>query len=335
MLRALDHRGGGSKEQLKQEGPSLREFKRLLEREATKAGTKEWTHGLQRMLLAEGHSAWVCAGCLDCVRAAPDATYDELRQACFTPKCEIVDEGDEDVGEEAVGAPAADDASAEPALHATRRRELEAAAADEAEKAALDTHEQASPPAQTAAAAAEHSRRVTSADPHESERLAAISRAEASLAERPASLSSPSSPLRRLWGRRRREKEAIRARQTQVFDRTPPARPGLTNALSSLTLLSVAQVLDQLLHSNTLVLKALQSTARAPAQPSVGARALPMAPECVRAIKEYTANDDRMISIAKGEVLTVEREEDGWLYGSNSRGLAGFFPRSFVVADAI
>jgi hypothetical protein len=39
-----------------------------------------------------------------------------------------------------------------------------------------------------------------------------------------------------------------------------------------------------------------------------------------------------MISITKGEQLTVEREEDGWMYGTNSRGQVGFFPSSFIAS---
>ena len=67
-----------SKEQGKQEGYCLRELTRLLEE---KDPEKTWAH-LQRMLLAEGRSVWVCAGCLQKVKANKDASYDALRDLC-------------------------------------------------------------------------------------------------------------------------------------------------------------------------------------------------------------------------------------------------------------
>ena len=52
--------------------------------------------------------------------------------------------------------------------------------------------------------------------------------------------------------------------------------------------------------------------------------------EKMRAIGEYAATDARMISFAAGEVMYKEKDEGGWLFGSNSRGEQGYFPSSYV-----
>ena len=49
-----------------------------------------------------------------------------------------------------------------------------------------------------------------------------------------------------------------------------------------------------------------------------------------RAVSEYTPTDPRMISMSVGEIVTKEKDEGGWFFGSNSRGEQGYFPSSYV-----
>ena len=70
------------KQQDKQEGYCLREFKNFLQ-EVDPDNT--WAH-LTRMLLAEGKSVWVCPGCLKVLTTRREKTYDELRELCEDKK---------------------------------------------------------------------------------------------------------------------------------------------------------------------------------------------------------------------------------------------------------
>mmetsp|Transcript_24250 Transcript_24250/g.65730 ORF Transcript_24250/g.65730 Transcript_24250/m.65730 type:complete len:506 (+) Transcript_24250:120-1637(+) len=48
-----------------------------------------------------------------------------------------------------------------------------------------------------------------------------------------------------------------------------------------------------------------------------------------QALCDYAPADSRMLAITKGEVLYKEREEDGWFYGKNVHGQAGYFPPNY------
>lgn len=45
-----------------------------------------------------------------------------------------------------------------------------------------------------------------------------------------------------------------------------------------------------------------------------------------KALTDYAPGDPRMLALKKGDLLTKEREEDGWFFGANDRGQSGYFP---------
>jgi len=54
--------------------------------------------------------------------------------------------------------------------------------------------------------------------------------------------------------------------------------------------------------------------------------AAPVAGEKYKALTDYAPGDPRMLALKKGDLLTKEKEEDGWFFGSNDRGQSGYFP---------
>ena len=67
-----------------------------------------------------------------------------------------------------------------------------------------------------------------------------------------------------------------------------------------------------------------------PPRPAHPAASLVPKGERMRAFGDYAATDPRMISFNTGDVLYKEREEGGWLFGTNGRGQQGYFPASYV-----
>mmetsp|Transcript_9872 Transcript_9872/g.25521 ORF Transcript_9872/g.25521 Transcript_9872/m.25521 type:complete len:219 (+) Transcript_9872:1252-1908(+) len=68
----------------------------------------------------------------------------------------------------------------------------------------------------------------------------------------------------------------------------------------------------------------------AAAAPSMPAAMGSTGGERYQALCDYTPGDTRMLTIKKGEVLLKQREEDGWFYGTNEQGMAGYFPYVFA-----
>ncbi|KAG8467942.1 hypothetical protein KFE25_006994 [Diacronema lutheri] len=57
--------------------------------------------------------------------------------------------------------------------------------------------------------------------------------------------------------------------------------------------------------------------------------AAPVAGEKYKALTDYAPGDPRMLALKKGDLLTKEKEEDGWFFGSNDRGQSGYFPPNY------
>ena len=49
-----------------------------------------------------------------------------------------------------------------------------------------------------------------------------------------------------------------------------------------------------------------------------------------KALYDYVAENEYELSIYAGDILTVERDEDGWYIGSNQQGKHGIFPSNYV-----
>jgi len=52
-----------------------------------------------------------------------------------------------------------------------------------------------------------------------------------------------------------------------------------------------------------------------------------------RALYDYDAEDENELTIKEGDILTIQAEEDGWYYGTNSQGKSGNFPSNYVEID--
>jgi len=49
-----------------------------------------------------------------------------------------------------------------------------------------------------------------------------------------------------------------------------------------------------------------------------------------RALYDYVAEDSTELTIVEGEMLTIQYEDEGWFYGTNTRGESGNFPSNYV-----
>jgi len=51
--------------------------------------------------------------------------------------------------------------------------------------------------------------------------------------------------------------------------------------------------------------------------------------KCV-AVFDFTADSDDELTIKEGEVITINSEAEGWILGTNSKGMQGLFPANYV-----
>jgi len=56
----------------------------------------------------------------------------------------------------------------------------------------------------------------------------------------------------------------------------------------------------------------------------------PSASYKAEALYDWVADDPEAISLTAGDILEVNAEESGWLFGVNSKGQSGRFPASYV-----
>ena len=63
--------------------------------------------------------------------------------------------------------------------------------------------------------------------------------------------------------------------------------------------------------------------------PSLFFHLLPLLPSCSRidgdmqVLYDYNADSDSELTIKEGDLLTIETEDEGWFFGSNSKGETG------------
>lgn len=53
-------------------------------------------------------------------------------------------------------------------------------------------------------------------------------------------------------------------------------------------------------------------------------------PNQCKVLYDYNADSDSELTIKEGDVLTIESEDEGWYFGSNSQGSSGRFPSNYV-----
>lgn len=53
-------------------------------------------------------------------------------------------------------------------------------------------------------------------------------------------------------------------------------------------------------------------------------------PSQCKVLYDYNADSDSELTIKEGDVLTIESEDEGWFFGSNSQGASGRFPSNYV-----
>jgi len=64
--------------------------------------------------------------------------------------------------------------------------------------------------------------------------------------------------------------------------------------------------------------------------PGPGPKEEPKTASKCKVLYDYNADSDSELSIKEGDVLTIESEDEGWFFGSNSKGETGRFPSNYV-----
>jgi len=64
----------------------------------------------------------------------------------------------------------------------------------------------------------------------------------------------------------------------------------------------------------------------------IGVSSEPKGPKQCRALYEYRADNEHELSIKPGDILTVEKDDDGWYTGRNQNGQVGIYPSNYVQA---
>ena len=62
----------------------------------------------------------------------------------------------------------------------------------------------------------------------------------------------------------------------------------------------------------------------------VVAAVAPAAKNQCRALYDYTAENEYELSIYQGDIITIDRDEEGWFCGTNQRGQYGRYPSNYV-----